>query len=112
MIDKLGTPSIILKNIKEAREYLKIRVRINISKDNINEVKQIIDVLDNHGFKGSYHLAYIHDHEEESSFITDSNGKRSPAGSMKSCRSCNLGNSEESSKSKSLSRPIYAQIEQ
>jgi uncharacterized protein len=112
VIDKFGNPSIILRNIKEAREFLKIRIRINVSKHNASEVKEITAVLDENGFKGSYHLAHIHDHEEESSFITDSSGKRSPDCSTKACSSCNSASPEESFESASLSRPIYAQIEQ
>jgi uncharacterized protein len=117
VIDSEGNPSIILKNIKVARDYLKIGIRINVSADNANEIQQIIEILDNHGFSGSYELAHVHDHEKEHEFITSSDGKRTPACESQACGSCgsggSLGNTNTSvQKFSALSRPAYARLEQ
>jgi uncharacterized protein len=118
VIDSEGNPSIILKNIKAARDYLKIGIRINVSADNANEIQQIIEILDNHGFSGFYELAHIHDNEKEHGFITNSDGKRTPACKSQACGSCgssgSLGNTNtliQIQNFSALSRPAYARLE-
>lgn len=110
IIDSLGNPSIILKNIILARDYLNIKVRLNVSTENADEVPQIIKILKEHDFTGSYGLARVHNHEDEYKFTTSSVGER-----ISSCEEgCGSCGSKQLSKDKvptTLSRLAYARFE-
>ncbi|HYW18883.1 MAG TPA: radical SAM protein [Nodularia sp. (in: cyanobacteria)] len=111
IIDSSGNPSIILRNIKLARDYLNIKVRLNVSAENMHEVPQIIDLLKEHGFAGSYGLARVHNHENEYEFTTDSLGKRITSCGEGGCGSCGSSEPPKDLSSKTLSRSDYARFE-
>ncbi len=110
LVDIDGNPSIILRNIMEARDFIKIRIRINVSVNNTNEIDEITRVLDSYGLTGTYGFGQVNDLEEESDYIVNSEGYRTPNSHSNGCSSCDSSVGEE--KSLCLSRAAYAKVEQ
>lgn len=79
VLDSTGGPSLILRNILEAREHIQIAVRVNVSRENANELPQIIETLETYGVGEAINLARVHDFEGETEFLTDRDGRRRPA---------------------------------
>lgn len=77
-----GGRSLILENILLAHSLFPVTIRINVSKDNKDEVGSIVDAIKESGFSGSYYMARIHDHEKDTGFITNSEGRRVSARSV------------------------------
>jgi uncharacterized protein len=49
-VDGKGTFDIILNNLKDAFDYLNIMLRVNIDKENVSSVAELLDILKNEGF--------------------------------------------------------------
>ncbi|MEA5392101.1 SPASM domain-containing protein [Cyanobium gracile UHCC 0139] len=104
VMDVNGDPSIILKNIIDANKYLTIRVRINVSTENLSEVPEIISYLGKYGIENIY-AERVFAHENEFASNDDSG---CTVGSCGDCRSEDVSRIKESS---SLSRADYASFE-
>ena len=107
VINSEGNPSLLLKNIIAARDYLDISIRINVFGDNAGEVPKIIEILSRYGFKDTYHLARIKGSKDG---VSDKDEiKNIP------CRAANCGLCETkeltTSVCNTLSRPDYAEFE-
>jgi uncharacterized protein len=104
VIDANGEPSIILRNIIAAREHLTVRVRINVSAENIDEVPQIIEFLSKQGINNVY-AERIFAHESEFGFTNNSDCTSG------TCGACGSQETLETKFSRSLSRSDYASFE-
>lgn len=65
VLDKAGAASLLVRNIKEAKERLHVDIRINVSAENVEDMPRIMDVLDENGLRDCYGVARVHNHEEE-----------------------------------------------
>ena len=94
VVDSAGQPSQIIANACEARKYLRIGVRVNVSSDNRRDLPQIVKTLRAYGFSGELRLARVHDFRSEGYELirdkqlrrTDQEGSRSiaqPAGATR-----------------------------
>lgn len=99
-----GQPSIILRNLKVARDYLKIRIRLNLSASNSTDLPQITNVLDTHGFSNSYHLARVIGVEEQTKLV---NQIKSANGAIESGRCLTAARSP----SETLRPSVFARLE-
>jgi uncharacterized protein len=104
VMDATGEPSIILKNIIAAREHLSVRVRINVSSENLQEVPQINEFLSKHGISNVY-AERIFAHEDEFGLTNNSDCTSG------SCGGCGSQETLEAEFSSSLSRSDYANFE-
>jgi uncharacterized protein len=104
VMDVTGEPSIILRNIIAAGEHLTVRVRINVSAENLHEVPQMIEFLSKHGISNVY-AERIHTHESE--FGLSNN----PDCTSGTCGACGSQEMLEANFSSSLSRSDYASFE-
>jgi uncharacterized protein len=66
-LDSSGNPSIILRNVLIARETHDVVIRINVNRDNINEIDQIVEILNMFDID-LYMLARVDDISEEEDF--------------------------------------------
>lgn len=71
VLDLAGGPSKILKNVLSACEHIEVSVRINVSRDNMDDVPQIIETLQTYGFGDAITFARTHSFKSEKEFITD-----------------------------------------
>ncbi|MBW4651086.1 MAG: SPASM domain-containing protein [Kastovskya adunca ATA6-11-RM4] len=110
VLDVAGHPSLILKNLIEARKYLDIRIRVNVSTENSNDVSKIVEVLSQNGFKDNYYIARIHNHQNEFQVGIDSPKQTENTCGATGCNSCSSTSSEVPACA-TLSRSDYARFE-
>jgi uncharacterized protein len=104
VMDTAGEPSIILRNIIAAGEHLKVRVRINVSAENLAEVPQIIAFLSKHGISNVY-AERIFAHESEFGLTNNSDCTSG------TCGGCGVQETLKTQFSSGLSRSDYASFE-
>ena len=63
-IDKDGKPSIILRNAKDALEYLEVYLRINVGPNLVDDLDRLISFLKEEGFGGRYGFARVDNYDE------------------------------------------------
>lgn len=111
VIDSVDKPSLILKNIIAARKYLDIRIRVNVSSENIDEVPQIVEILSQNGFANAYYIDRIHDNQAEFNSSNSSHEKNIHGCETGGCGTCGSIASDVKF-FKTLSRSAYARFEE
>ncbi|MGJ5634036.1 radical SAM protein [Nostoc sp. CALU 1950] len=117
ILNQSGMPSIILQNIVNARDILKITIRINVSPTNEKDIDKIQSFLNELGFAGSYYFARVDSDDEDSQdysipeqpvFATKDNSlvKVNSLNTNTNCTSCHASGSA------TLDRKLYAIFEQ
>ena len=104
VMDANGEPSIILRNVIAAGEYLTVRVRINVSAENLHEVPKMIEFLSDHGISNVY-AERVFAHEDEFGLTNNSDCTSG------SCGGCGSQETLEAEFSSSLNRSDYADFE-
>jgi uncharacterized protein len=59
VLDDTGQASLILRNILEAREFVTILIRLNVSETNIEEIPEMVQILESQGLSARYGLARV-----------------------------------------------------
>jgi len=106
VMDINGEPSMILRNILVANKHLAIRVRINVSTENLDEVPQIISYLNSYGITNVY-AERVFAHDDEFGSV---NSSACTSGACGDCRSDEASGVKKID-SLSLSRSEYASFE-
>jgi uncharacterized protein len=71
LLDIYDQPSLILVNACAARQYMRVGIRVNVSKENENDVSQILEILRAHDFGTDITLARVHDCRSEVTLPTN-----------------------------------------
>ncbi|MBY4616150.1 radical SAM/SPASM domain-containing protein [Rhizobium redzepovicii] len=70
------TPSLILRNVIAARNWLDIQIRINLTKENKGDSSEILECLKTYGLAEISHFARVSDYEGEAKVKVDNHGHR------------------------------------
>ncbi len=73
VIDDKGNPSILLKNILLAKEYINIKLRVNVHKENRDELGSIINVLKKYNLDKFITLARVTSDSSFSGLVSSNN---------------------------------------